>query len=196
MIKKTLMGSAFFWVIILLVQCVLLYGLSYWGYHSSRLPYWFDNFVQNTGIWRIYGTKTYGGTILEESLIMDPRLDFVDVNTIIQNIDGYIVGASNIGDGLWEIEVSDNLESLIVDDFVTYQVMITDDTVISVSCNYCNSVLSDNNECNCDIGSFVRFDETQVLDGLIAGQVSVRNVYLYKNDGGISLSYTKFINIE
>lgn len=46
-----------FWVILLILQLGLLYGVSYWGYHNSRTPYWFDNWVQKTGVWKMYGKR-------------------------------------------------------------------------------------------------------------------------------------------
>ncbi|HOU76438.1 MAG TPA: hypothetical protein PK957_04990 [Candidatus Dojkabacteria bacterium] len=49
--------STLFWVFLLFLQMGILYGISYWGYHNNRTPYWFDNFVQEKGIWKIYGVK-------------------------------------------------------------------------------------------------------------------------------------------
>ncbi len=74
----------------IVVQLVLLYGLTYWGYHTSRLPYWFDNFVDKTGIWRIYGKKTYGENVYSKDLWLDPRLDMVEEVIVSQEYLGYL----------------------------------------------------------------------------------------------------------
>jgi hypothetical protein len=65
----------------------VLYGLTYWGYHSSRLPYSFDNFVHRTGLWRMYGAKTYEPVTIGEFVTMvDPRLTSVADETVIRHV--------------------------------------------------------------------------------------------------------------
>lgn len=75
---------------------LVMYGLLYWGYHTSRLPYWFDNFVQETGVWRVFGAKSYGFEKLEGvPYLVDPRLALVnDVSFRIEK-SGYIIQKDN-----------------------------------------------------------------------------------------------------
>lgn len=91
----------------IIIQLPLIYGLTYWGYHSSRLPYWFDNFVQRTGIWRIYGEKEYGEEPFENLFWFDPRLDIVKDSLILHRYEGYPGKIEQI-DGNVKMEVISN----------------------------------------------------------------------------------------
>lgn len=51
--------SRYSFVFLVVLQLLAIYLLFLWGYHNNRFGYKFDNFVQHSGIWVIFGKKTY-----------------------------------------------------------------------------------------------------------------------------------------
>lgn len=64
-------------VLILMVFFSGWYVFLNWGYHNSKFSYKFDNFVQENGIWRIFGAKAYERT-QNLDYAADPRLIWVE----------------------------------------------------------------------------------------------------------------------
>ena len=97
---KRIFANKLILAILIFVQIGLLYGLTYWGYHSSRLPYWFDNFVQGKGIWWIYGKKIYGEEFFNKNLLVNPDLAFVKKSLALFKAEGYVVSIEENADNL------------------------------------------------------------------------------------------------
>ena len=88
---RRLLKSTVFWTVLLVVQVIFLYGITWYGYRSSLLPYWFDNAVQSSGMWRIYGVKTYEMNNGDQASIIDPRIENVVDETVARySIRGYL----------------------------------------------------------------------------------------------------------
>ncbi|MBN2015746.1 hypothetical protein JW766_02845 [Candidatus Dojkabacteria bacterium] len=109
---KMLCDNKIILIVFILIQLVLLYGLTYWGYHSSRLPYWFDNFVHETRVWRIYGRKDYSVRPVSPETWLDPRLGFLKKSFCVQEINGFLRGKEVVSEEkeYWYIESSDHPE--------------------------------------------------------------------------------------
>lgn len=115
--------STLFWVFLLFLQTGVLYGITYWGYHSNRTPYWFDNFVQEKGIWKIYGVKEYKLGLNTEHLV-HPKSDIVlkDVYRVIyqgifyENVDGKIKMIAMDKD-IFEMKIEDGVKIYLCKNF-------------------------------------------------------------------------------
>lgn len=125
-----LLKSSIFWVIVLIVQVLLLYGITWYGYHNSHLPYWFDNVVQSSGLWRIYGKKEYEPTSIEPYELVNPKLNNVVKDTYASFVvRGYLV----------DVEKLDRaVEGLVIDlpesENVTFSGMYTVEAVFKSVC--------------------------------------------------------------
>lgn len=117
-------------VIFLIIEIVFLYSLTYWGYHSNRLPYWFDNYIQQYGIWKIYGVKSYGPIKVGDlTLAVDPRIKEVANQTLItQTVKGYVrlveVQDNKIKKIFLDTNGEDSLD--ITGDFLVNQIYLKD----------------------------------------------------------------------
>jgi hypothetical protein len=60
------------WIILLIVQLGVLYGLTRWGYHTSRLPYSVENFIVRNAVWKAFGKKNIKIKSLDD---LDNRFD-------------------------------------------------------------------------------------------------------------------------
>jgi len=79
------------WVLVTVAELVCLYGITCVAYHSSILPYQIENGIQRSGLWRIFGEKTYATEMEDEYYWVDPRIDLVDEIHVDVRYDGYLV---------------------------------------------------------------------------------------------------------
>lgn len=94
---------------VVLVLIAVLFALTSWGYHNSKFPYQFDNFVQRTGLWRVYGSKTYEPVDVTADISMvDPRLENVVDETVIRyTLGGLILEIEHEEDTLTSLRLMD-----------------------------------------------------------------------------------------
>jgi len=149
--------------VLFVVQVLLVYLLTNWAYHSGRTPSWFDNFVQESGIWKVYGDKLYEVPFSDE-FWFDPGLDFVEDNVVVVKYGGYIDNLE-IGDKKADIRLSH-----VDREDVEIEIDIADIEVVCVG-DMCDGSID-------DIGQEGLLEVVVVRD--IPG--GYENVYLYFRD--------------
>jgi len=80
-----------FWVVVYMVLIGVIGFLLYTGYHSSKLPYWFDNMVQQNGMWKVFGQKEYLMSTDDDPVWLDARLSMVEKSEYGRKVEGYLV---------------------------------------------------------------------------------------------------------
>lgn len=181
---KFRMPRNWIWVVVFVVQLGVLYGLTRWGYHTSRLPYWFDNFVQDTGVWRIYGKKVYGDDV-NGVFWVDPRLNSVSVKNVVQDFEGRLsrIEVRDDSTQVWTIESVKYGEK-------EYLVEIDDDTSVSVSCYVCG-LYYEGDTCDCVDDEFVGGVGKESLE--VGRRVEGRNIFRFDKKNNITLLRTKYV---
>ncbi len=58
--KSVKVSKPNFWVVLFFLQLIILYFITRWGYHNSKMPWEFDRFLHRSGLWHVYGYKEYG----------------------------------------------------------------------------------------------------------------------------------------
>lgn len=166
--------------VLLFIQLIVLYALTYWGYHNSKLPYSFDNFVQSNSLWRIYGVKKYGEVAFNEDFLVDPRLEGIEIDQVIREVSGYLAEKKVSGkDGIehWKLR---RVEYPPLD----LDVKFTDETKVF---------------------EYVKPDggEKEVLQEKVktyvvpeGAWVTVRNGYEYSAQNGLKLKQTYFVKVK
>jgi len=86
----TWMRRRTFWFFLFIAQIGLLYAVVSWGYHTSRLPYWFDNIVQSSGAWQLFGPKEYSTVVGDSDYFLEPKLLGVNGLEVSRTTDGYV----------------------------------------------------------------------------------------------------------
>ncbi|MBN2100332.1 hypothetical protein JW710_00340 [Candidatus Dojkabacteria bacterium] len=114
-IKKAKLLDVFnkplFWVILIVVNLLVIYLSLLWGYQTSRLSSSFDNFVQESGIWRLFGQKNYN----EGAFIFDPSLNISHHSIKVDAYSGYLNKVNIEGEKIVLILNSQNKEDFEVE---------------------------------------------------------------------------------
>ncbi|MEA3357014.1 MAG: hypothetical protein U9Q67_01095 [Patescibacteria group bacterium] len=178
------------WGVLILFLFGLLYGLTYWGYHSSRLPYWFDNFVQEYGIWRIYGVKTYGAELFNDNFFIDPRLESIKLDQVVKEVEGSLFDryTEENGDEYWVI-AQDGYEK------ESYEMNITERTKTYA---YKGDVLGEDPPTAQEMiesggRSFVLIEPSEIPGKSL---VMFKNGYSVSGDGTLQLKETYYVKVE
>lgn len=122
--------------ILLILQIVLLYGITRYGYLENKLPYWFDNFVQKYGVWQIYGKKELPTETTNVLLPLDLRLDIVKEARFMIPLKGMLTNVSSNDSGVtdWTIEFPDGTSFRVEDIARIESILKRDCTDPSTSC--------------------------------------------------------------
>lgn len=180
--------SSIFWIVLIVLQLVGMYLLTYWGYHNSRLPYWMENYIQNTEIWKIYGRKSYGEKNFNDQLWIDPRLDSIRTDLIAAEVKGFLHDKKEGKDGkeIWVIKNVDEGEE-------TFEVKITENTKVYAY----KSEVEEEPLLEEDFSGIGRaFSEISSDKIPIGCMVDFKNSYRFNENGGLELQETNFVKVE
>ncbi|MBN1618691.1 hypothetical protein JW887_05135 [Candidatus Dojkabacteria bacterium] len=117
-------------LLILFFQFGLLYFLGYWGYYNMKFPYYVDNYISDSGLWKIFGKRdlNYISEYDKDAIVLtDPLYSNIESNKYMISVSGFLRDIKKINDHnyMFTIETSDQGE-------VTFEASILSSNIYGV----------------------------------------------------------------